>query len=101
MAAGARASATKDTIKRLGRERRAEKWSATSERGGDRRRQELDEACAVTPGIESPTVSPLHREGWVAVRAMVPRADAQRVMDALWEIGARAIFVTDILACRL
>ena len=67
----------------------------------DIRAERVDEACAVTPGIESPTVSPLHREGWVAVRAMVPRADAQRVMDALWEIGARAIFVTDILACRL
>ena len=67
----------------------------------DIRVERLDEACAITPGIESPTVSPLHREGWVAVRAMVPRADAQRVMDTLWEIGARAIFVTDILACRL
>jgi ATP phosphoribosyltransferase len=67
----------------------------------DIRAERVDEACAVTPGIESPTVSPLHREGWVAVRAMVPRADAQRVMDALWDIGARAIFVTDILACRL
>jgi ATP phosphoribosyltransferase len=67
----------------------------------DIRVERLDEACGVTPGIESPTVSPLHREGWVAVRAMVPRADAQRVMDTLWEIGARAIFVTEILACRL
>jgi ATP phosphoribosyltransferase len=67
----------------------------------DIRAERVDEACAVTPGIESPTVSPLHREGWVAVRAMVPRADAQRVMDSLWDIGARAIFVTDILACRL
>ena len=41
------------------------------------------EAVALTPGIESPTVSPLHREGWVAVRAMVPRAGAQRLMDEL------------------
>ena len=53
------------------------------------------------PGIESPTVSPLHREGWVAVRAMVPRAGAHRVMDELWTIGARGILVTDIHACRL
>jgi ATP phosphoribosyltransferase len=67
----------------------------------DIRAERVEEACAITPGIESPTVSPLHREGWVAVRAMVPRADAQRVMDALWDVGARAIFVTDILACRL
>ncbi|HEY2878117.1 ATP phosphoribosyltransferase [Nocardioides sp.] len=58
-------------------------------------------AVEMTPGIESPTVSPLHREGWVAVRAMVPRADAHRVMDELWTIGARGILVTDIHACRL
>ena len=34
----------------------------------------VDAAVALTPGIEGPTISPLHREGWVAVRAMVPRA---------------------------
>jgi ATP phosphoribosyltransferase len=61
----------------------------------------VEGACALTPGIESPTVSPLHREGWVAVRAMVPRADTNRVMDDLWELGARGILVTDIHACRL
>ena len=61
----------------------------------------VDEAVALTPGIESPTVSPLHREGWVAVRSMVPRAAAQRVMDELYEIGARGILTTDIHACRL
>ena len=63
--------------------------------------EHVSEAVALTPGIESPTVSPLHREGWFAVRAMVPRATAQRVMDELWEVGARAILVTDIHACRL
>jgi ATP phosphoribosyltransferase len=63
--------------------------------------ERVSEAVALTPGIESPTVSPLHREGWFAVRAMVPRATAQRVMDELWEAGARAILVTDIHACRL
>jgi ATP phosphoribosyltransferase len=61
----------------------------------------VEEAVALTPGIESPTVSPLHREGWVAVRSMVPRARAQRIMDELYEIGARGILTTDIHACRL
>ncbi len=61
----------------------------------------VEEAVALTPGIESPTVSPLHREGWVAVRSMVPRDRAQRVMDALYDIGARGILTTDIHACRL
>ncbi|QZY30540.1 ATP phosphoribosyltransferase [Nocardioides coralli] len=62
---------------------------------------DVSRAVALTPGIESPTVSPLHREGWVAVRAMVPRTGAQRLMDELFEIGARGILVTDIHACRL
>lgn len=58
-------------------------------------------AVALTPGIESPTVSPLHREGWFAVRAMVPREGAQRLMDELFDLGARGILLTDIHACRL
>ncbi|WP_067502411.1 ATP phosphoribosyltransferase [Actinoplanes sp. TFC3] len=61
----------------------------------------MENATALTPGIESPTVSPLHREGWVAVQAMVRRADVHRVMDELYELGARAILVTDISNCRL
>jgi ATP phosphoribosyltransferase len=61
----------------------------------------LDTATALTPGIESPTVSALHREGWVAVQAMVRRAAVHRTMDDLYEIGARAILVTDIANCRL
>ena len=40
-------------------------------------------------------------KGWVAVRSMVPRDDAQRVMDELYDLGARGILVTDIHACRL
>src|SRR5436190_16025376 len=61
----------------------------------------LARASALTPGIESPTVSPLQREGWLAVQAMVLRADVHRIMDELYELGARAILVTDIHACRL
>ncbi len=61
----------------------------------------VEDAVRLTPGIESPTVSPLHDRGWVAVRAMVPRAETNKIMDELWEIGARGILVTDIHACRL
>jgi len=61
----------------------------------------LDRATTLTPGIESPTISPLHREGWVAVQAMVLRAEVHRIMDELYDLGARAILVTDIHACRL
>ena len=61
----------------------------------------MDAACAITPGLESPTVSPLAKPGWHAVRAMVPRVEAQQIMDDLWDLGARAILVTDIAACRI
>lgn len=61
----------------------------------------VDAAVEITPGIESPTISPLRRQGWVAVRSMVPRSSAQSVMDRLYDLGARGILVTDILACRV
>ena len=67
----------------------------------DIEKKTLTAACALTPGLESPTISPLAKEDWVAVRAMVPRKDTNRVMDELWAIGARGILVTDIHACRL
>lgn len=64
-------------------------------------RVSVDQACAITPGLESPTISPLQKPDWVAVRAMVLRKDTNRLMDELWALGARGILVTDIHACRL
>ncbi len=61
----------------------------------------VEAACAITPGLESPTISPLQKQDWVAVRAMVLRKETNRVMDELWALGARGILVTDIHACRL
>jgi ATP phosphoribosyltransferase len=63
--------------------------------------EHLEAAVALTPGLEAPTVSPLHHGGWVAVRAMVPAGQAQQIMDDLYEVGARAILTTAIHACRL
>jgi len=61
----------------------------------------VEKAVAITPGIESPTVSPLHERGWSAVRSMVKRRETNAIMDQLWDLGARGIIVTDIHACRL
>jgi ATP phosphoribosyltransferase len=61
----------------------------------------LEKATAVTPGLEGPTVSPLQTPGWSAVRAMVRQSETNRVMDELWELGARAILVTSIHASRI
>ena len=67
----------------------------------DIEQKHLDAASEVAPGREGPTISPLGKPGWVAVRVMVPRAGSQRLMDELYSIGARAILLTDIHACRL
>jgi ATP phosphoribosyltransferase len=67
----------------------------------DVKNSDLEQACALTPGIESPTISPLQKSEWNAVRAMVKRSDINRIMDELWAVGARGILVTDIHACRL
>jgi ATP phosphoribosyltransferase len=67
----------------------------------DVRSELVEKACEITPGLESPTVSPLREQGWAAVRAMVPRRSTNQVMDDLYALGARGILVTRIDACRL
>ena len=61
----------------------------------------LDAAVEITPGLDSPTMSPLADPQWVAVRAMVARKEANLVMDRLIALGAKAILVSDIRSCRL
>lgn len=61
----------------------------------------LDKAVEITPGLESPTVAPLADESWAAVRAMVRRKDANKIMDELAALGAKAVLVSDIRSCRL
>jgi ATP phosphoribosyltransferase len=61
----------------------------------------LEDAIAITPGFEAPTVTPLHGSDWHAVRVMVPRIEMNHVMDALYAAGARAILTTELLAVRV
>lgn len=58
-------------------------------------------AVAVTPGFESPTISPLHDKQWSAVRVMVPREKVNILMDRLYDVGARGIIVTALQASRI
>lgn len=64
-------------------------------------RELLDEALALTPGLQSPTVSPLSSDGWVAVRAMAPKKGINCLMDELHDLGARAILASELRSCRL
>ncbi|WP_290659169.1 ATP phosphoribosyltransferase [Kocuria sp.] len=61
----------------------------------------LAAATEITPGMQGPTISPLGHDGAVAVRAMVRKSDPNKVMDALYEVGARAILVSPIQAARI
>jgi ATP phosphoribosyltransferase len=60
----------------------------------------LDRATEITPGLESPTIAPLADPDWVAVRALVPRRQANAIMDDLAAIGAKAILASDVRFCR-
>ncbi|MGH2608671.1 MAG: ATP phosphoribosyltransferase [Tepidiformaceae bacterium] len=61
----------------------------------------LSRACEITPGIESPTVTPLQNEGWYAVKAMVRRREAHRIMDELSRVGCKGILLTRIESARI
>lgn len=61
----------------------------------------LEKGCKITPGIESPTISPLSNPDWAAVKSMILRKDANRIMDELYAAGARGIILTDIRSCRI
>lgn len=61
----------------------------------------LEAASAITPGLSGPTISPLHRDNWVAVRAMVPKREANNIMDELSALGAEAILASDLRIARI
>lgn len=65
------------------------------------RRSKLPIVTAITPGRRAPTISPLEDEEWVAVSAMVPKAQAADVMDRLVEEGAEDVFLIDLENCRV
>lgn len=61
----------------------------------------LKEACVLTPGIESPTVTPLVEKGWFAVKAVVKKKDANVIMDKLAALGCKGILLTAIESARI
>ena len=61
----------------------------------------VEEASKITPGIESPTISPLRDSEWVAIRSLVKASETNQKMDELYKVGARAILVSAIHAARI
>ncbi|NLV56178.1 MAG: ATP phosphoribosyltransferase [Acidimicrobiales bacterium] len=64
-------------------------------------RELLDRAVSLTPGLESPTISPLRDDDWVAVRVLVPKGDMNDVIDSLSDLGAKGILASDVRSARL
>jgi ATP phosphoribosyltransferase len=64
-------------------------------------RENVEQACAVTPGVKSPTLSPVSDASWVAVAAMVKSHGLNAIIDALSDLGAQGIIAQDIRTCRL
>jgi len=61
----------------------------------------LEMACMVTPGIESPTIAPLSKKGWVAVKSMARKDEVNDIIDKLAKLGAKGIIIADIRTCRI
>jgi ATP phosphoribosyltransferase len=61
----------------------------------------LEKACELTPGIESPTVTPLKKTGWFSVKAMIEKKKANPVMDELSKLGCKGILLTAIESARI
>ncbi len=61
----------------------------------------LKTACAITPGIESPTVMSLEKSGWFSVKAMIKRKQSQKILDALSKLGCKGIILTAFDSVRI
>lgn len=61
----------------------------------------LKAACAITPGIESPTVMSLEKSSWRSVKALIRKKEAQRIMDSLSKLGCKGIILTAVDSVRI
>jgi len=61
----------------------------------------LDQACGITPGLESPTITSLAKPEWFAVKSMVRKKQAQKIMDELSKLGCKGILLTAIDSVRI
>lgn len=62
---------------------------------------QLEAACTLTPGVKSPTLSPVHDSAWMAVAAMVQKKGLNETIDSLSLLGCKGIIAQDINTCRL
>jgi ATP phosphoribosyltransferase-like protein len=68
------------------------------------KRDDLDFAVQITPGLSSPTVQPLapiKGVKWCSVSAMVARKEVGVAMDKLKALGATGVIVFNLDNCRV
>ena len=56
----------------------------------------LSEIIAILPGMKSPTVLPLAKDGWSSVHSVINKGQFWQIIDALKEKGAEGILVCPI-----
>ncbi|MCL2283870.1 MAG: ATP phosphoribosyltransferase [Fibromonadales bacterium] len=61
----------------------------------------LEKACAITPGLQSPTVAPLYNKSWYSVKAMVKSEETNSIMDKLQDLGCKGILLFNIETARV
>jgi ATP phosphoribosyltransferase len=58
--------------------------------------EKLKDIIAVIPGMKSPSVVPLAKEGWSSLHSVVPEKDFWQIIGKLQELGAQGILVIPI-----
>ena len=56
----------------------------------------VEKIVRVIPGMKSPTVVPLAKEGWVSIHSVIKESDFWDIIDQLQECGAQGILVIPI-----
>ncbi len=56
----------------------------------------IGEVSAIIPGMKSPTVTSLFKEGWSSVQTVVKEDDFWDIFEALKQLGAEGLLVTSI-----
>lgn len=64
-------------------------------------RDDLDKCKLITPGKNSPTISPLVHGDWCAVSALIPKKIAAGTMDDLEAAGAKDILLFPLVSSRM
>ena len=58
--------------------------------------EDVEKITSLIPGVKSPSITPLAKEGWVSVHSVVKENDFWDVIDAVREAGAEGILVLPI-----